>query len=156
MNPVLMACLVATAFCMTALLIIVFMSRPTLAAKRVFHVTRIPKESDQAETSLLDKIKLAMHFVRDKLGFKEDEKLRQRLIAAGHNKPGDADLYFGSRLLGPLAAVIIASFIPTNLGLWIPGLALVAYLLPDFILTEMMRHRRRKSELGCRTPLTCW
>ena len=148
MNPVLAIGLVTTGFFVTALLIVFLMSRPSREAKRVFNVTRIPKTSDEAEATLLEKIRESLHFVRAKLGFKEDEKLRQRLIAAGHNNPGDADFYFASRILGPLAAILCGTFIPNNMGLWILGMALGAYLLPDIVLTEMMRHRREKIRLG--------
>jgi tight adherence protein C len=133
---------------MAAVLVLLFMSGPSREAKRIFIVTRIPSETDADKRTLWEQVLAGLHSLRGKLGFKEDEKLRQRLIAAGHNKPGDSDIYFASRLLGPLAAILAGSFISQNMGFWIIGLSVVAFFLPDFILTEMMRHRREKIRLG--------
>jgi len=87
-------------------------------------------------------------FLRTHLGLKETDKLRQRLIAAGHPEPGAADVYFGMQILGPLAAILGASFIAQNMVLWMLGMALAAYAIPDILLTELIRRRREQIRLA--------
>ncbi len=149
-HTLLVTCIVATAFFANALLIILFMLRPSRQAKRIFDLTKDRGVfiEDQPRESPLQSLLRAVRFLRMQLGLHDNQKLKERFIAAGLRSPGDADLYFGIRLLAPLAAVIGASFISNNTGFWMMGLALVAFLAPDFVLTEMIRHRREKIRLG--------
>jgi tight adherence protein C len=149
LTPVLLVSIVITAFFGFALLILLVMLRPSREAKRVYQLTRnAPVVEEAPQRAPLQRLADLSGFVRTKLGFKPDEQLRQRLVAAGRTNPGAADIYFGIRLLGPLAGVCIGSFIPSNTGFWMIGIAVVAFLAPDFILTEMVRHRRERIRLG--------
>jgi tight adherence protein C len=149
MHPLLQVSIVATAFFGNALVIVLFMLRPSRQAKRIFDLAQDrgiyieePKESG------LQGLLHAIRFLRTQLGLHDNAKLKERFNAAGLRSPGQADLYFGIRLLGPLAAVIGGSFISDNMVFWTIGLAVVAFLAPDFVLTEMIRHRREKIRLG--------
>jgi tight adherence protein C len=149
MHPLLQASIVITAFFANALIIVLFMTRPSRQAKRIFDLTR-------GQVSLIDEPKesafhgglRALRFLRTQLGLHDNEKLKERFIAAGLRSPGDADVYFAIRLLGPLAAVIGGSFIKNNMFMWTVGLAVVAFMAPDFVLSEMIRSRREKIRLG--------
>ncbi len=72
-----------------------------------------------------------VHFVRTRLGLAQDEKLRQKLLAAGLRESSDVDTYFGIRLVGPVAAVAAGTFIRSNTIFWIVVLMAAAYLAPD-------------------------
>jgi tight adherence protein C len=149
MHPLLQVSIVATAFFGNALVIVLFMLRPSRQAKRIFDLARdrgvyIEEPRESALQGLLH----AIRFLRTQLGLNDNAKLKERFNAAGLRSPGQADLYFGIRLLGPLAAVIGGSFISGNMVFWTIGLAVVAFLAPDFVLTGMIRRRREKIRLG--------
>jgi tight adherence protein C len=150
MHTLLQTAIVATAFFANALIIVLFMLRPSRQAKRIFDLTRDRSTFiDQPRKTSMESMLGTVRFLRTRLGFRDNEKLRERFNAAGLRTPGHADLYFGIRLLGPLAAIIGASFISSdNMGLWMAGMAVAAFLIPDFVLTEMIRHRREKIRLG--------
>ena len=149
MRALLLTSVELTAFSAVALIMVLTMLRPSREARRVFELTRIMWVPDRpSKKAVLHRGLTLLHMMRKRLGLRENEKLRQRLIAAGHNDPGKVDLYFGFQLLGPLAAVLIASFIRDNMITWMIGLALTTYFLPDIIVGEMIRRRREKIRLG--------
>ncbi len=88
------------------------------------------------------------HFIRTRLGFAQDEKLRQKLLAAGLRESSAVDTYFGIRLLGPIAAVLAGTFIRSNTFMWILGLMMAAYLAPDAWVGYRTRKRRERIRLG--------
>jgi tight adherence protein C len=149
MHPLLQISIVVTAFFANALVIILFMLRPSRQAKRIFDLTRDQiTYLEEPKQSTMQSLSSVFRFLRTRLGLRDNPKLRERFVAAGLRSPGDADLYFGIRLLGPLAALVGASFIPTNTTFWMIGAAALAFLAPDLVLTEIIRHRREKIRLG--------
>jgi tight adherence protein C len=149
MHPLLQISIVVTAFFANALVIILFMLRPSRQAKRIFDLTRDQiTYLEEPKQSTMQSLSSVFRFLRTRLGLRDNQKLRERFVAAGLRSPGDADLYFGIRLLGPLAALVAASFIPTNTTFWMMGAAALAFLAPDLVLTEIIRHRREKIRLG--------
>ncbi len=150
MHPLLQISIVVTAFFGNALVIVLFMLRPSRQAKRVFDLTRdrITFFEDQPKESPTQSLLKIFRFLRTSLGLRDNPKLRERFVAAGLRNPGDADLYFALRLLGPLAALVGASFIPSNTTFWMIALAALAFLAPDLVLTEIIRMRREKIRLG--------
>ncbi|MGC2108414.1 MAG: type II secretion system F family protein [Candidatus Korobacteraceae bacterium] len=150
MHPLVIACIVATAFFANALTIVLFMLRPSRQARRVFDLTRGQTvfTTDEPKRSAFEGLADALRFIRTRLGLRDNVKLQERFINAGLRSPGYAELYFAARLLGPLAAVVGASFISSNTGFWMMGLAGVAFMAPDIALTEIIRHRREQIRLG--------
>lgn len=150
MHPLLQISIVATAFFGNALVIVLFMLRPSRQAKRIFDLTkhRTLYIEDEVKKSAFQNFLAALRALRTRLGLRDNEKLQERFIAAGLRSPGYADLYFAIRLLGPLAAIVLATFIPSNTVFWMITLAALAYLAPDIVLTEIMRKRREKIRLG--------
>ncbi|MGB8886006.1 MAG: type II secretion system F family protein [Candidatus Korobacteraceae bacterium] len=149
MHPLLQISIVVTAFFANALVIILFMLRPSRQAKRVFDLTRDRVTYiEEPKKSAMQNLSSIFRLLRTKLGLRDNQKLRERFVAAGLRSPSDADFYFGIRLLGPLAALVGASFIPTNTAFWMIGGAALAFLAPDIVLTEIIRHRREKIRLG--------
>jgi tight adherence protein C len=82
--------------------------------------------------------------LRERVGLSESERLRAKFFAAGLRTPGAMELYFAARMLGPVAAVIAASFVASNTFLWVTGGAAFAYLAPDFWLDHVIKRRRER------------
>ena len=151
MNLILLLSIVVTALCAAGLLVGLYLIMPSRHARRIMAVTRTPAALDvlaEERTSLTQRALGFVRLVRTRLRFQDNEKLRQRLIAAGRRSKSDIDLYFGLRLMAPLFAIVAATFIPNNTGLWMIVLPAVAYLSPDLCLTEMARRRREAIRLG--------
>ena len=84
MHPLLQISIVVTAFFANALVIILFMLRPSRQAKRIFDLTRDqityleePKQSTRQSLSSV------FRFLRTRLGLRDNPKLRERFVAAG-------------------------------------------------------------------------
>jgi len=151
MNVILLLSIVATAFCAAGLLVGLYMMMPSRHARRIMEVTRTPATFEavvEERTNLVQRALEMVRSVRTRLRFEDNEKLRQRLIAAGRRSKSDIDIYFGLRLLAPLVALVAATFIPNNSSFWMIALPAVAYLAPDLGLTQMARRRREAIRLG--------
>jgi len=151
MNPILLLSIVITAFSAAGLLVALYMMMPSRHARRIMQLTRAPATLEvpvEEPTHLVQRALELVRSIRTRLRFEDNEKLRQRLIAAGRRSKTDIDLYFGLRLLAPLVAIVGATFIPNNSGFWMMVLPAVAYLAPDLCLTEMTRRRREAVRLG--------
>jgi tight adherence protein C len=47
-------------------------------------------------------------------------------------------------MLGPIAGLLVGSFIPSNTLFWIMVLAIVIYMFPDFVVDRMIKNRRER------------
>jgi len=148
-SPILVISIVITCICAAGLLLALYTMLPSRQARRVMEVTRTQPalkpaiEHPKAVQRILD----VVHWARTHLKLEENEKLHQRLTAAGRRSPSAVDIYFGVRLLAPLLALVAATFIPDG-GMWLVILPVVAYMVPDLCLTEMARRRRESIRLG--------
>lgn len=86
----------------------------------------------------------AVRNLRVRLGLIDDEKIRQRFLSVGPGGSGKIELYFGVRMLGPVLAVLVGSFIHSNTFFWITAMAGAAYLVPDFCLERAIKARRER------------
>jgi tight adherence protein C len=151
MNLILLLSIVITAFCASGLLVILYMMMPSRHARRIMEVTRTAAPVValvEEPTSRAQRVLALVRSVRTRLRFEDNEKLRQRLRAAGFRNSSASDLYFGLRLLAPLVAVVAATFIPSDSGIWMIGLPVVAYLAPDLCLTTLTKRRNEAISLG--------
>ena len=141
-----------TVFFATTLALVWFMTRPTPAAKRLVGVTQVfslerpaePGTSGGLRTKGLELIRV----LRVRLGLTETDKLRARFLAAGLRQQKSMDLYFALRFLGPLAGILVGSFIR---GMSFSGIAMLGgllYLAPDLWLSVLIKKRRRVIELA--------
>jgi tight adherence protein C len=121
-------------------------------AKRLMEVTRTQLRSEPAPGGARNPASQLLlglaRFVRTRLGFAQDEKLRQKLLAAGLRESSAVDTYFGIRLLGPIAAVLAGTFIRSDTFMWILGLMMAAYMAPDAWVGYRTRTRRERIRLG--------
>jgi tight adherence protein C len=96
----------------------------------------------------MDLVLRVARFARMRLGLAEDEKMRQKLFAAGLRESSDVDTYFGIRLLGPVLAIIAGTFIRSDTIFWIIALMALAYFAPDIWVRYRDRLRREHIRLG--------
>ncbi len=150
-SPVLVISVMLTSFCALALVPVIMAVRSKDEAKRLMEVTRSPlrlegkaEPGNRASRVLLR----VVHFVRTRLGLEQDERLRQKLIAAGLRAPSAVDTYFAIRLIGPVLAVLAGTFMPQNTFFWILAFMAVAYLAPDMWVDHRARVRREHIRLG--------
>ncbi|HZC44619.1 MAG TPA: type II secretion system F family protein [Acidobacteriaceae bacterium] len=99
-----------------------------------------PRRSQRLQQSMLGLVR----WLRAKIGLAEGERLRQRFLNAGLRGPGPVEKYFAAQMLGPVAAIALASFIRSNTFLWVAALATLAYLAPDFWLDHAVKARRER------------
>jgi len=148
--PLLVA-IAVTSFCAIALLVLWLAGRPSKEAKRVLRVVQpdLPeKDTNTSREAVLEQALGLVRLLRTKLTIFDNQKTRQFLIAAGCTRPGDLDLYFGYRILAPIAGIIIGTYIPGNTVSWALVLVGFTYLLPDFVLKRIVKRRREKIRLG--------
>jgi tight adherence protein C len=151
MTPAMMICLLLTIFCALALVPVLLHMRSRDEGKRLMEVTRAPLRLDAEPVVGNPWLRLALEvvrFVRTRLGLEQDEKLRQKLLAAGMREASDVDTYFGIRLVGPVAAVVAGTFVRSNTMFWIVALMALAYLAPDAWVSYRRRRRREHIRLG--------
>lgn len=152
MTPVLLISLMVTMFCALALIPVFLLMRSSNESKRLIEVTRAPlrlQDNAVAARNWALRILLSVvHFARTRLGLAQDEKLRQKLLAAGLRETSDVDTYFGIRLLGPVTAMLAGTFIRSNTIVWITALMALAYLAPDAWVNYRSRTRREHIRLG--------
>lgn len=152
MSPVMAISLMVTITSALAMIPVFFLMRGSGETKRLMEVTRAPLRLDEEPAERQNPAKrvlLAMvRFLRTRLGFAQDEKLRQKLFAAGLRESSAVDTYFTIRLLGPVVAILLGTFIRTNTFFWIAALMVAAYLAPDFWVDYRAHTRRERIRLG--------
>ena len=152
-SPLLMVSVMATVFCALAAVPVFLAVRSSERARRLLRVTkaapRIQEEKPAAIGNPVMRVLLrAVHFVRTRLGFAYDEKLRQKLLSAGLRDPAAVETYFAIRLIGPVLAIVAGTFMPQNTLFWIVALMGLAYLAPDAWVQHRARVRRQHIRLG--------
>lgn len=148
MNYLLYLTTALTVFSGIALLACGVLARTSRATKqRAFVVTHGSMRTEPAvnrNKEVQKRVFAAVHWIRDRLGMSADGKLLERFSKAGLKSGTHADAYFAARMLGPVVAIGLASFIPSNRYFWMISLAGIAYLIPDIILGRLVKRRREK------------
>jgi tight adherence protein C len=151
-SPVLLISVMLTVFCALAIVPVFVLMRSSEESKRLMEVTRAPlrlrAEAEPAGNRARHILLRVASFLRKRLGFTQDEKLRQKLLAAGLREQSAADTYFAARLVGPVLAVVAGTFVPQNTLFWIIAFMGVAYLAPDAWLRHRAQGRRETMRLG--------
>ncbi len=152
MSPGLLISVLATVFCAVAVLTVLLLMHSTDASKRLMDVTRQPlrlAERPPESANPVPQILLTgVRYLRTRLGFSQNDKLREKLINAGLRQSSVIDTYFGLRMLGPVVAVLAGTFIRQNTFLWIVGLMALAYIAPDVWVGHRIRARRERIRMG--------
>ena len=102
------------------------------------------KQRDLAKERIIG----AIRWLRARLGLTVDPKLLERFEKGGVQNSAYPDIYLASRIVGPILAFIVATFIPWNKPLMMMGLPGIAYILPDIVLQRMVKRRKEKIRLS--------
>jgi tight adherence protein C len=86
----------------------------------------------------------AVRWIRSALGMTENAKLMEMFQNAGLKTSSARDTYFAAKLVGPLAAMLAGSFIPSNRAFSMALLGGLFYLAPDMVLKRLVKRRREK------------
>jgi tight adherence protein C len=136
-----------TVFLTVAVLMAPMFLKPAPEVQRVLDVTasRITNKREVlGEQELREKLLAAAHALRERLGFGENAKLRERFIAAGMRDPSTPDYFFAAQFLTPLLGAFGGSFIADNTLFWVLALAIAGYMIPDFWLTRRQGKRKER------------
>jgi tight adherence protein C len=149
MTPLFYFCIAITIFSGMGLLGSIMLTRTSRAvSERMFQVTigatvkSTPKVSKSNE--LQKSIFTGVRWLRIRLGMTENAKLLERFTHAGLKSSGARDTYFAAKLLGPVGAILLGSFVPDSRVFAMCAMGGVAYLLPDMVLNRLIKRRREK------------
>jgi tight adherence protein C len=151
MNLAFYIALMFTLFLIVALLAAPILLNPSRAARRILDMvqsSRPDRRTVGVKERAIDLILSIARVIRSRFGLAEDEKLKQRLLAAGLRSSQSINSYFTFRILSPLLGVIAGSFIHESTIFWILSLGAVFYLLPDMWLGIRAKKRREKIRNG--------
>jgi tight adherence protein C len=152
MNLLFYAMMTLTGFCAAGLIASTLLSRADRSALRRAQLilNGAPRASVEMRKprALPQKLFAITAWLRENMGMTVNPKLAERFEQAGILSPSHRDVYLVGRILGPILALLAASFIPWDRPLCLMGMPAVAYLAPDFILTRMIKSRREKIRLG--------
>ncbi len=136
-----------TLFCGTVFLASLAVPGASRSTRRVLEVTasaQLVEVRASRRKRMQEALLGLVRRLRAKIGLAEGERLRQRFVNAGLRGPGPTEKYFAAQMLGPVAAIALGSFIPSNTFIWVAGLATLAYLAPDFWLDHAVKARRER------------
>jgi tight adherence protein C len=134
-----------TLFLLLSFLVLAAMLKPSADAERLVLVVatgrpeaRIIRSRERLENSMAN---LSAQ-LRSTLGMRINEKLRERLNAAGFRGPHAADIFSATQWFMPLVAAFAASFLHDNVLLYAFIFSAVGYLLPGIWLTLRIKARK--------------
>jgi tight adherence protein C len=147
---------VALTFALSLALLLLLLSGNSPVAARLTEIAAergpdIP--SPTASTGSVDIASRVTHWfvpLRKMVGLADDGEIARRLAAAGYREPAYVEIYYTSKLLGPVLAGLIAGFLlhGSNVLMWFLVLAAVGFLGPDFWLTGAVTRRRERIRLA--------
>ncbi len=152
MHPLFYSMMALTIFCGMGALASVMLSRSSRAASdRVYAITqgvRQIQKTKPKQRHLQTVLMKLVHWLRSVLGMGDDAQLTDRMAQAGFRNGKQKDIYLGARLLGPVAALILGSFLPGSRMMWMLGLPAITYIAPDMVLQRLIKRRREKIRLS--------
>ena len=82
-------------------------------------------------------------------GSDEDADVTKRLSLAGFREPAHAEIYFGVRLLAPVAGALIAAFfVKSSTVFWFFALGTLGFFGPELWLSQAISNRREQIRLS--------
>jgi tight adherence protein C len=137
-----------TIFFTLALIVAAVFSRTSRATmQRLREVTyrgRIYRRKPLVASSAGRRVFTLVHWIRARLGLADAADLTERLTNAGYRGNFPIDLYNAARILGPLIAAFVGLFLPSARLFGIIALPAVAFILPNIVLTRLIKQRREK------------
>jgi tight adherence protein C len=139
--------LALTVFLLVAMLLAPMILRPSPAARRMLEMvqsTRPDKRSIGYKERMQGTILSLATGLQGRLGFTQDEKVKQQLLSAGVKSSRGMNAYAASRFMGPVIGIACGSLIRSNTVFWALSLGAVFYLVPDMWLRMKIKQRRER------------
>lgn len=135
-----------TLFLISAL-VIVLLQRRTSAEARLYGAVRSNRVDAAATTldsdALLSGIAGFVTGMRKKLGFTDTSGAARQLASAGYRNPEHVEIFYAAKLLLPaITAIVVSVFVKESPVFWFIAGTALAYYMPDFFVTRMIRKRR--------------
>lgn len=147
MNLIFYIALMVTVFLILALLLAPVILNPSPAAQKILEMVQ-SNRPDRRRVGLKerasDSILSVARVLRSRFGLADDDKLKQRLLAAGLRNSQSTNTYFTIRILLPIVGLITGSFFHHNTAFWVLSFGAVFYLAPNMWLDVKVKKRREK------------
>ncbi len=138
-------------FCSVGALLTFLLGRRSRSERRLLEVIRRPEAQSggfKFKEGTIGRLLSSVKGLRAHLGLAQDEVLLRRFSGAGIKAANGADMYFGARILCPVAGLIGGSCIPGRSFFWALALGAVGYLVPDLWLRRQTKLRRERIRKG--------
>jgi tight adherence protein C len=146
MTPLFYFCFAATVFCALGILMAHLLTRRSRATTRRIRAVAQRGRRGELETAISDNLGrrffTAVQWLRSRLGMADEEDLTQRLADAGYRGTFPAEVYNTARILCPVIAFVVGSFIPAGRIFWMVALPAVTFIAPSIVLSRLIRRRR--------------
>ena len=147
MDIVVNSAIMLTVFLVLALLLAPVMLKPSPAARRIMELVQSNRPDRRyvgSKERLQEKILSMANRLRIGFGLAEDERVKEQLLSGGIRSSRGMNIYFASRVLGPVIGLVCGSLIHANTVFWALSLGAVFYLVPDMWLKFRIRKRRER------------
>lgn len=134
-------------------LIVLMLPKKSIAVTRLYEAVEATKETaetvESESPSIASMVGNYVSRVMQSLGLGMTPELERKLALAGYRQQVQIELYYAIRLLLPVVAAVVASFVvKENTVVWSAASAVVGYLAPDFWLSEAISRRREAIRLA--------
>jgi len=132
---------------LVALLCAPLFLRPARHERRLLEVVKSDRPDQRTISDkevLRERVLTLARAFHSRIGFGGDDKLRGKMLSAGIRGSKNMDVYQTLRVLAPLAGIAGGSFIPGSTFMWCMMFGGLGYLLPDIILTRMVKRRQKR------------
>jgi tight adherence protein C len=143
-----------TLFFATTLVIVLLERRSAAEARLLDTVQGFKPVAAAAPTTfqpnvIISEVSSATEKLRRRVGITDTSAAARQLALAGYRQPYQVEIFYAARLLLPaLTAIAISLFVHESTVFWFVAGVLVAYYLPDLVVTSLIRKRRERVRLG--------
>ena len=134
-------------------LIVLLIGGKTAVGTRLSEVATVGMEGDRGTTEepslVVGKVLGVVGPIRKLLGMTADAEITRRLALAGYREPMHTDIYYGAKLLLPVAgAACAAFFIKESTIFWFFALGAIGFFAPELWLGHAITKRREQIRLS--------
>jgi tight adherence protein C len=141
-----------TIFFATALLVLILERRSSAEARLLDAVQGFkPVVSAPAfkPAAILTEVTSATERIRRGVGITDTTNATRQLTLAGYRQSYHVEIFYALRLLlSAVTAVLISLFVHNNVVFWFIAGTILAYYLPDLVVSRLIRKRRERVRMG--------
>jgi tight adherence protein C len=149
-----MIAVVAVTFAVSLVLLLALLGGKSSAV--VDRLTELTSETPAQNRTSPSRVEVASQFsrwfapLRRLVGLSDDGEMSKRMAAAGYRDAAYVDLFYTVKLLGPVAAGLIAGFLlhGDSVFVWFMVMAAIGFLGPDLWLNNAITRRRERVRLA--------